>query len=156
MIAAAQWKLVAPLLTAKSTDVGRGRPIRHSPRRIFNAVVWILRTGAPWHDLPKSYVPYQTAHKRFSYWVFSGTLRKVLQLLARDLETRGGINLNECFIDGSFASAKKGDSLLEKPNGEKVRNSWQLQTAMVFLSPYTQRLLHPTKSSSWKKLSNGW
>lgn len=47
MVTATQWKLVAPLLTDRSTQVKRGRPFIHSPRRILSAVFWILRTGAP-------------------------------------------------------------------------------------------------------------
>lgn len=145
MITAAQWKLVAPLLTDKSARLKRGRPFIHSPRRILSAVFWILRTGAPWYALPKTYPPYQTCHKRFQAWVQTGILRRAFQLLVRDLEDRGGIKLDECFIDGTFAPAKKGDSVLVKRNGERVRNSWQLQTTLVFLSPLGQVLLHRTK-----------
>lgn len=145
MVTAAQWKLVAPLLTDKSMNVKRGRPFVHSERRILSAVFWILKTGAPWYALPKTYPPYQTCHKRFQRWVKMGLLKRAFQILVRDLEDRGGINLKECFIDGTFASAKKGDSVLVKQNGERVRNSWQLQTVMVFLSPLGQDLLRRTK-----------
>jgi glutamate synthase domain-containing protein 1 len=60
----------------------------------------------------------------------------VLQALASDLHERGGIDLSECFIDGMFVVAKKAK--LERPtSGAKVRSSWQYQTVMAFLSPYT-------------------
>ncbi len=145
MVTAAQWKLVAPLLVDKSIRVKRGRPFVHSERRILSAVCWILKTGAPWYALPKTYPPYQTCHKRFQRWVKTGRLHRAFQVLVRDLEERGGIKLEECFIDGTFSPAKKGDSVLVKRNGERVRNSWQLQTMMVFLSPLGQDLLHHTK-----------
>ena len=145
MVTSAQWKLVAPLLTDKSTSGKRGRPLVHSPRRILSAVFWILKTGAPWYALPKTYPPYQTCHRRFQAWVQTGILRNAFRMLVRDLEDRGGITLEECFIDGTFAPAKKGDSVLVKRNGERVRNSWQLQTALVFLSPFGQDLLRRMK-----------
>jgi len=45
---------------------GRGRPWRDT-RAVVNGVLWILRTGAPWHDLPNRYPPYQTCHRRFQH-----------------------------------------------------------------------------------------
>ena len=47
---------------------GKGRPWRE-PRKVLNAVLWVLRTGAPWRDLPDRYPPYQTCHRRFQQWV---------------------------------------------------------------------------------------
>jgi transposase len=48
-----------------------------------------LRTGAPWHDLPNRYPPYQTCHRRFQHWQRSGVLLQLLQKLAEDLRDRG-------------------------------------------------------------------
>lgn len=58
-------------------------------------------------------------------WVKDGTLKSVLETLAEDLHRRGELDLSECFIDGTFVSAKKGASKLERPSGAKVRRSWQ-------------------------------
>ena len=73
-------------------------------------------------------------------------MRKILEALAQDLEERGGIDLAECFIDGTFVVAKKGAPKWERPSGAKVRSSWLLQTLMVFLSPCTRLLLAHMKS----------
>src|SRR6478752_7584661 len=125
-----QWTVLEPLIgeLPKRAD-GRGRPWRSS-REVLNGILWILRTGAQWADLPDRYPPYQTCHRRFQEWVRSGVLDTVLQALARDLEERGEIDLSECFIDGTFVVAKKGGSVLERPSGARVQRSWQLQTAL--------------------------
>jgi transposase len=68
----------------------------------------VLRTGAPWHDLPRRYPPYQTCHRRFQQWRRSGLLTRLLLKLAEDLRDRGKLDLRESFIDASFSSAKKG------------------------------------------------
>lgn len=103
----AQWTILAPLLpTPRVRRDRRGRPWR-DPRDVLNGILWILRTGAPWKDLPDRYPSYQTCHRRFQRWVRAGTLRHVLKALAADLHARGGLDLSETFIDGSFASAKK-------------------------------------------------
>jgi transposase len=86
---------------------GRGRPWRDT-RAVLNGVLWILRTGAPWHDLPNRYPPYQTCHRRFQHWQRSGLLWQLLQKLAEDLRDRGKLDLSEAFVDASFSSAKKG------------------------------------------------
>jgi transposase len=66
-------------------------------------VLWILRTGAPWADLPRRYPPYQTCHRRFQVWQRSGRLDRLLQRLAEDLRDRGQIDLSEAFVDATFA-----------------------------------------------------
>lgn len=149
-----QWEIISPLIPPqKRREDGRGRPWRDT-REVMDGIFWILRTGAAWQDLPDGFPPYQTCHRRFQQWVRSGTFKKVLCALAEDLGARGGLKLSECFIDGTFVSAKKGGSVLEKPSGAKVRKSWQWQTALVFLSPVAWQALPPTKRPSWTPLSN--
>jgi transposase len=131
---------------------GRGRPWRDA-REVLNGILWILRTGAQWKDLPERYPPYQTCHRRFQYWVRSGVFERTLQALATDLQARGQLDLSECFIDGTFVVAKKGGAGWERPSGGRVRRSWQWQTALVFLSPSTLRLLRRMKSPLLKQLS---
>jgi hypothetical protein len=63
---------------------------------------------------------------------------KILAALAKDLKERGGIDLSEGFIDGTFALAKKGAMVWARPKGAKEPRLWALQTLMVFLSPLTQ------------------
>ena len=113
---------------------------------MLNGVLWILRTGAPWHDLPDRYPPYQTCHRRFQQWQRSGLLTHVLQKLAEDLRDRGKLDLSEAFIDASFSSAKKGALVSALQNAGKAAKSWQLQTAMVFLSPCTWPALGPNEA----------
>jgi len=86
---------------------GRGRPWRDS-RDVLNGILWVLRTGAPWHELPDCYPPYQTCHRRFQRWVEEGVLSHILEALTKDLNERGGLDLSEYFIDGTFVVAKKG------------------------------------------------
>ena len=136
-----QWAVVEPILPKppKRSD-GKGRP-RIDDRRILNGILWIMRTGAQWKDLPNRYPSYQTCHRRYQEWVRAGVFESVLQALARDLKERGDLDLTECFIDGTFVIAKKGAQGWEKPSGARVQRSWQWQTALVFLSPYPLAVL---------------
>lgn len=101
-----QWQLIAPLFEAEPRTSMVGRPATPA-RDVLNGVFWILKTGARWKDLPRDYPPTQTCHRRFQQWVRSGLIQQALQLLAEDLRQRGGIDIREAFIDGTFSSAKK-------------------------------------------------
>jgi transposase len=148
-----QWALIGPLIPEPPRrEDGRGRPWRET-REVIKGVLWILRSGARWQDLPERFPPYQTCHRRFQQWSRDGTLRNVLEALAEDLRTRGEIDLSECFIDGTFIVAKKGAQKWEKPSVAKARSSWQWQTLLVFHSPSTRRLLRRMKSPLLEKLS---
>jgi transposase len=146
-----QWRVIEPLLPPEQTQAikRRGRPWREA-RAVLNGILWIMRTGAQWDELPKKYPPYQTCHRRFQQWVMDGSFEKILREIARDLHERGGIDVSECFIDGSFAGAKKGAFLWEKRSEERGQRSWPLQTAMVFLSPLPSTAPLLTKSPSSK------
>jgi len=81
-----QWALIEPMIPElPRREDGRGR-LWKDTREVMNGVLWILRSGASWQDLPDRFPPYQTCHRRFQQWVREGTLRKVLEALAQDLE----------------------------------------------------------------------
>ena len=146
----AQWAILEPVFRPKRRSDGRGRPWRDT-RAVLNGVLWILRTGAQWRELPSKYPPYQTCHRRFQSWQCSGLLTRVLQKLAEDFRDRGKINLSETFIDASFSSAKKGALLSAQLAAAKAAKSWRSATAMVFLSPCTWPALRRMKRN-WSKL----
>jgi transposase len=140
-----QWAILDALIPEPPRrDDKRGRPWR-SRRSVLNGILWVLRTGAPWAELPERYPSYQTCHRRFQQWVRSGIMRGVLEALAEDLQIRGRLDVREAFIDGSFAPAKKGERRSAKPNVARVRRSWRWQIAMVFRWLYTLKAQLPTK-----------
>lgn len=53
-------------------------------RLFVNSVLWVLRSGARWSDLPKRYGKYKSVHKRFSRWTQSGVWEKIFKILIRD------------------------------------------------------------------------
>ena len=103
-----QWTRIEPIILKSAPEKDpRGRKPKPA-RDVMNGILWILRTGAPWKDMPSRYPPYQTCHRRFQEWTERGTFQEILYELAKDLYERGKIDIREAFIDGSFAPAKKG------------------------------------------------
>jgi len=145
-----QWEAIrssVPKPERDGTTVRGGRPWR-DPRDVLNGILWILRTGAPWSDLPRRYPPYQTCHDRLQKWEREDVLDRILAALARDLHERGKIDLTEAFIDGTHAGAKRGALKLVSLDAAKRPRSWQWQTVMAFLSPYGLRAVSAMKRNS--------
>ncbi|MGA2300883.1 MAG: IS5 family transposase [Candidatus Acidiferrum sp.] len=147
----AQWAVLEPVFRPKRRDDGRGRPWQDT-RAVLNGVFWVLRTGAPWHDLPRRYPPYQTCHRRFQQWQRSGLLTRLLQKLAEDLRDRGKLDLSEFFIDASFSSAKKGAPAVgptRRGKGSKIMaisdgHGLPLAVHVASASPHETKLVEPT------------
>ena len=141
-----QWEVLRSLIPEPPRrEDGRGRPWEDD-RKLLDGMLWILRTGAQWEDLPRRYGTKSTCHRRFQSWVSSGLFEQILFALADDLKERGELDLSECFIDGTFVSAKKGGAVWDPRSGARGARSWWWQTALVFLSPSTLHLLRQRKS----------
>lgn len=149
-----QWALLEPLLTGpkKWKPGGRGRPPRPA-RGILNGILWVMRTGAPWHDMPGRYPSYSTCFRRFEQWRDDGTLKKILTILYGDLRERGKVDDVESFIDGSYVGAQKGDLVSGVVVPARRPRSWQLQTALVFHDPLASQMVQDTTSRSSTKRS---
>jgi len=75
------WELIAPHLPGRVGQWGR---VAKDNRAFVNAVFWILRTGAPWRDLPPSYGNWNSVAKRFRRWVKENIWEKLFELLIDD------------------------------------------------------------------------
>lgn len=111
----------------RGTTKRGGRPWR-DPRDVLHGILWVLRIGAPWADLPGRYPPYQTCHRRFQKWEREGVLDRILRSLAEHLRDVGKLDLTEAYIDGSHAGAKRGALLLGELDAAKRPRSWQWRT----------------------------
>jgi transposase len=75
------WAVIEPLLPPVS---GGGRRWRDH-RQVINAILWKLRTGAPWRDLPERYGPWKSAHERLRLWTKDGTWARILdEVIVKD------------------------------------------------------------------------
>jgi transposase len=72
-----EWAAIKPFLPNKP----RGVP-RVNDRRVLNGIFWVLRSGAPWRDLPESFGPYTTCYNRFIRWRRAGVWGGIMNVLA--------------------------------------------------------------------------
>ena len=91
---------------------GPGRPACDF-QQVLSGIIWVLKSGARWKDLPQDYPSYQTCHRRFQQWSELGLFRKIHSDLVKKASREGKIDLSESYIDGSYVPAKKGGTLVK-------------------------------------------
>ena len=135
-----QWEKIEPLLPKLKKSKKGGRPWADN-RKVFEGILWVLRTGAPWSDLPKKYSSPSTCWRRLKLWEEQDVWLSAWRAFLSKLDQRKQLDWSEAFADGSFAPAKKGANASERPKGAKELKLWASQTLLVFLSPLTQPAL---------------
>ena len=97
-----QWQALEPLLPPEKPKQGRPS-LPH--RQILNGILWILRTGAPWRDLPERYGKWQTVASRFYRWRKAGVFSRLLRRLQQQADQAGQFDWSLHFGDGTVIRA---------------------------------------------------
>jgi transposase len=117
-----QWEVLSPVLQRPKRSAF-GRP-RANEREVFEAILFMLHTGIQWKHLPRSFPPKSTVHDYLQQWSQSRAFRELLARVIHQLLEAGRIDLEECFVDATFAAAKGGGEavgLTRKGKGTKVQ-----------------------------------
>jgi len=94
------WERISPLLPENGS---RGKQWRDH-RRVVNGILWRLRTGAPWREIPERYGPWQTCYDRFVRWRRDGTWEKLLSKAQTHSDAVGEVEW-EVSVDSSVSRA---------------------------------------------------
>lgn len=101
----AQWQRIAPLLPMPART---GRP-RADDRHVIEAILFVLKSGCRWADLPTEYgIHPSTAWRRLAAWEHDGTWERLWRAFLASLDAEGKLRWAEAFLDGSFVPAKRG------------------------------------------------
>ena len=98
-----EWKLIADVFPDPAVT---GRP-RRDPRIVLDGILWVLRTGSPWRDLPEEFGPWQTAWRMFDQWNAEGLFVEILQRLQAEFAAAGAIDSQLWCIDGTTVRAAR-------------------------------------------------
>jgi transposase len=110
-----QWERIEPLLPAHGGRGGQWRD--HRP--VVNGMVWRLKTGCPWRDVPAEFGPWQTVYDRFNRWCADGTLLGLAECLLADLDGAGAVDWDLWCIDGSVVRASRAAGGARRDAAEK-------------------------------------
>ena len=145
-----QWTRIEPLLPRLPSNRIGGRPWTDN-RAVLDGILWVLKTGARWRDLPDGYPSPSTCWRRLKRWEEDGTWLRIWRTFLAELDEKGRLRWEEMFIDGTFSPAKKGARTSGKPRGGRARSAWWWSTARVFLWECTLPRPHQRKSRSSRK-----
>lgn len=114
------WGLLEPHLPGRRGIWGG---IARDNRTFVNAVFWVLRTGAPWRDLPPDYGGWKNTHRRFTRWRDQGIWAKLLEILIEDPDYEWLIiDASHCKVHPHAAGAKGGNQEMSRTKGGSIRN----------------------------------
>ena len=116
-----QWELVRPVLPPPR-EGGPGRKPA-DPRQMLNGIMWILRTGAPWRDLPERLGPWQTVYHYFNEWRRQGIYDRIIEALQIRLDGNGQIDWDLWCVDGSSIRASRAAAGASKKVASATRTS---------------------------------
>ena len=132
LLTEAMWAKIGPLLPEMKSGPKGGRPWRGN-REVREGILWVLRTGAAWADLPEEYPSPSTCWRRLRRWEEEGVWLEVWRSFLAQLDQKGTLEWQESFLDASFAPAKGGAMPWAQPSGARARSGWWWSTARVFL-----------------------
>ena len=128
------WDLLEPHLPGRK---GAWGGVAKDNRLFINAVFWILRTGAPWRDLPPDYGHWKNVHRRFSRWRKSGVWERLMELLIEEPDYEWlMIDASHSKVHPHAAGAKGGNQMMDRTKGGSTRSCMWPWMRMVIQSEY--------------------
>jgi transposase len=145
------WETIEPhLMGRKGTWGGNAR----DNRGFINAVMWVLRTGAPWRDLPEDYGDWKNTHRRFCRWRDKGAWEALLEVLKRDPDYEWlMIDATHVKVHQHGAGAKGGSQCVDRAKGGPTRRYTWPWMRMVCRS---ECLLREVPSLIAARLASSW
>lgn len=145
-----QWKKIEPLLPEFPRSP-KGGPKPRDNRDCFEGILWVLRSGARWKDLPRTYPSASTCWRRLRDWEECDVWLTLWRTFLSELDEQGRLNWEQVFADGSFAPAKRGLGVGKTKRGKGTK--WMvvadgqgipLGIRLTSASPVEVTLLEPT------------
>ena len=138
-----QWKILEPLFP-EVVNSPKGGQKRASNRACLEGILWLLRTGARWRDIPDRFPSGSTCWRRMQEWQEKDLWTDIWQRLLGMLDAKGRLKWDEVFADGTFSPAKKGVNVSERPNAGREQSLWWWQMVRAYLSGLSLLPQRPT------------
>jgi transposase len=113
------WQRLAPHFPHHPPAPKGGRP-RVADRDCLEGLLWLLRTGARWQDIPVDLPSGSTCWRRLHEWAGEGILEDIQAILLEELAQQGKVDFDELLADATFIRAKKGGTTSGRPRLVRV------------------------------------
>jgi len=101
------WAKIEPVLAELDPPKNKGRP-RVDPRRALDGIIYRLRSGVQWNQLPKEFGDDSSVHRTFQRWVERGVLERLWAVLVADCAELGGVDWEWQSADAAMGKARFG------------------------------------------------
>jgi transposase len=137
-----EWERIAPLLPP--THPGkRGHPWRDH-REVLNGILWILRSGAPWEDLPDRYPPRSTCNDRLRHWQQDGTWERIFQSLQAQEDHQGNVIWVNDALDATIVRAHQ-----HAAGARRLKKRASSGRTEIHVVPFLPRRRRPRPKRGW-------
>nr|WP_232493853.1 IS5 family transposase [Novosphingobium kaempferiae] len=109
----AEWRVLRALLPIDAVNRGRGRRPEQN-RSIINGILWRLRCGAPWRDVPPKYGNWNTIYRRFRRWSEAGVWEAVSVTLAEIMADSGHYSIDSTTVRAHVSAAGGKGGLIDE------------------------------------------
>ena len=113
------WDRIAPYVPEHPPSPKGGRP-RASDRECLEGLLWLVRTGARWQDIPVDLPSGSTCWRRLQEWAGDGILEEIHAIVIEALDDLGELDFEELLADATFVRAKKGVTRSARPRLARV------------------------------------
>lgn len=124
------WERVRPLPPPPPAHPKGGRPVADD-RSCFEGIVYLLRNGLRWRQMPACYPSGVTCWRRHKAWTEAGVWHRVWKLVLAELDAAGRLDTSELVVDGTFVEAKRGAPASARAGSGRARRSNSPRTAMA-------------------------
>ena len=128
-----QWRRLEPLLPPRRPRTGRPND---DHRRVVNGILWVLRTGAPWRDLPERYGPWKTCYDRFVRWRRDGTWDRLLAHTQTKSDAVGELEWVLSVDSSSVRAHQHAAGARKRLAREDVKGGWSVTRARRSAVPW--------------------
>ena len=111
------WRRLTPLLPPKGQRGGQWR----DHRQVISGILWKLRTGAGWRDIPARYGPWKTAYDRFVRWRQDGTWDRLLTQVQGAAQAAGQLDWTVCVASTIVRAHQHGAGARRQPSHADVK-----------------------------------
>lgn len=101
------WKRIEPVLLKFWPRKATGRPPTDW-RRVLNGIIFRMRTGCQWDQLPKRFGSKSSVHRWFQRWCQAGVMARIMAVLIEECEELGAVHWDWQAADGALAKARWG------------------------------------------------
>lgn len=122
------WDRVRPLLPPQAPQPRGGRPFADD-RSCFEGIVYLLRNGLRWRQMPACYPSGVTCWRRHRQWTEAGVWHRAWKRVLAELDTAGRLDTSELVLDGTYVEAKKGEPGSARAGRDAGRRSNSSPTA---------------------------